>query len=98
MGPQIWGSAAVELLPRAGGLVDQGRGEHPVPVGARRATPRAGAAAALPVPPAEDVARHGRVVGAAGGPPADGPHGRKEAGLRLLIPKDLRHPAPRPGW
>ena len=52
-------SAAAPLrpLPRAGVLVDQRGGDHPVPVGRGDPSAGAGAARALPVPAAERVAR-----------------------------------------
>ena len=72
-------------LPRAGALVHQGGGDHPVPVGRGGPAAGAGAARALPVPATERVARDGRVVAAAGGPPAgQGPHAREE-GARASV-------------
>ena len=59
--------------------MDERRGDHPVPVGRGRPAAGACAARALPVPATERVARDGRVVAAAGGPPAGhGPHASEE--------------------
>lgn len=73
-------------LPRARSLVDKSGGDHPVPVGRGRPAAGACAARALPVPATEAVARDGRVVAAAGGPPAGhGSHTSEEGRVGRLI-------------
>ena len=77
---------ACPSLAGTGALVDEGGGNHPMPVGAGRACVGAGSAGALPVPATEHVMRHAGVVAATGHPSVGhGPHARKEAWAAPVI-------------